>query len=349
VDVDVDVEGLDRRKAGEEVDEVVMFGTPSKINFTSVLQDPVSIPEGRSISPITRNISREDLGIMSDSGGWHNDSTLSERSEVGPVCDVFGTTTDEEQSLLSDSPSSRSSSFGSLMNFVERGSFKRTILNNENNRTTWPYCADCKAFKPIRTHHCRRCKKCTLKMDHHCMWITNCVGYYNHKFFFLTLLSSFLGCLFIIVLSVLRCILDTQWHLDIDHPIALVDFCIFILSSIGAIIQAWSIGGMFFFHCYLISRNMTHIEHNCCRGKGPCHFNRGFCRNIRDVLGNNFLLWLVPIHSKPKGWEGDEYEPVPEKVKSPTQNGSIQNIGAVKCCNYGDFMTACCQCLTCTC
>jgi len=48
-------------------------------------------------------------------------------------------------------------------------------------------CKVCSTPKPERCHHCSDCKQCTLKMDHHCPWVNNCVGFYNYKFFFLTL------------------------------------------------------------------------------------------------------------------------------------------------------------------
>ena len=31
------------------------------------------------------------------------------------------------------------------------------------------YCKKCAAYKPPRTHHCRRCGHCVLRMDHHCV------------------------------------------------------------------------------------------------------------------------------------------------------------------------------------
>ncbi len=52
------------------------------------------------------------------------------------------------------------------------------------------YCAVCDVVKPERAHHCTVCQKCYLKMDHHCPWVGNCVGFRNHKFFYMFLLSS---------------------------------------------------------------------------------------------------------------------------------------------------------------
>ncbi|XP_016951073.1 palmitoyltransferase ZDHHC16 [Drosophila biarmipes] len=60
-------------------------------------------------------------------------------------------------------------------------------------------CGKCIAPKPPRTHHCSVCNRCILKMDHHCPWLNNCVGYGNHRYFFLYMAYTTLGCLFLIL------------------------------------------------------------------------------------------------------------------------------------------------------
>lgn len=46
-------------------------------------------------------------------------------------------------------------------------------------------CAQCRAWKPERAHHCQYCGVCVPRMDHHCPWVGNCIGYHNFKPFFL--------------------------------------------------------------------------------------------------------------------------------------------------------------------
>ncbi|XP_054747918.1 palmitoyltransferase ZDHHC16A [Anastrepha obliqua] len=60
-------------------------------------------------------------------------------------------------------------------------------------------CKKCHSPKAPRTHHCSICNKCILKMDHHCPWLNNCVGFFNHRYFFLYMAYTSIGCLFLIV------------------------------------------------------------------------------------------------------------------------------------------------------
>lgn len=64
-------------------------------------------------------------------------------------------------------------------------------MNEPENRRK-RYCLICHLFKPERCHHCSTCGSCMLGMDHHCPWLASCVGYYNRKFFMLTLFYTLL-------------------------------------------------------------------------------------------------------------------------------------------------------------
>ncbi|KAI5706179.1 hypothetical protein M8J76_005408 [Diaphorina citri] len=58
-------------------------------------------------------------------------------------------------------------------------------------------CKKCISPKSPRTHHCSVCNRCILKMDHHCPWLNNCVGHWNHRYFFLFMIYTVLGCAFL--------------------------------------------------------------------------------------------------------------------------------------------------------
>mmetsp|Transcript_5762 Transcript_5762/g.16383 ORF Transcript_5762/g.16383 Transcript_5762/m.16383 type:complete len:365 (+) Transcript_5762:158-1252(+) len=166
------------------------------------------------------------------------------------------------------------------------------------------HCKWCGKYKPDRCHHCRVCKKCILKMDHHCPWIYNCVGFGNHKYFFL---------------FVLYCVLDL--HLVVWTMAESVKFCIedldvpFMTMSVVffgeslAFFLAALVTPFFGFHTYLVLKAMTTIEfcekslgrkEGAVKNYDSSVYDHGFWGNIRTVLGNNALLWLLPC-SLPTG------------------------------------------------
>ena len=153
-------------------------------------------------------------------------------------------------------------------------------------------------LQPDRCHHCSVCNECVLKMDHHCPWVNNCVGYYNQKFFFLFLGYAFVYCMYV-MLSTLKYFIAYWSHDAINfsngkfHVIFL-----FFVSGMFAI----SLFSLFSYHIYLISQNRTTLEafrapvfrHGGSDRKG---FYLGKLNNFREVLGDQALLWFVPVFS----------------------------------------------------
>lgn len=50
-------------------------------------------------------------------------------------------------------------------------------------------CVPCETLMPENAQHCNYCNRCVQKFDHHCVFINNCLGYKNHRYFLLFLLS----------------------------------------------------------------------------------------------------------------------------------------------------------------
>ncbi|KAG5670020.1 hypothetical protein PVAND_000307 [Polypedilum vanderplanki] len=63
-------------------------------------------------------------------------------------------------------------------------------------------CKKCLVPKPPRTHHCSICNRCILKFDHHCAFLNQCIGFYNHRYFFLYMVYTVLGVIFIITFGI---------------------------------------------------------------------------------------------------------------------------------------------------
>mmetsp|Transcript_10946 Transcript_10946/g.29114 ORF Transcript_10946/g.29114 Transcript_10946/m.29114 type:complete len:409 (+) Transcript_10946:140-1366(+) len=158
-------------------------------------------------------------------------------------------------------------------------------------------CKWCAKYKPDRCHHCRVCRTCILKMDHHCPWIYNCVGFNNHKYFFLLLFYSCIDChiIFWTMQDSVRAALTP------DTPFLKMFGLLFgetLAGFLGTLVTLF-----FGFHIHLMMRSMTTIEF-CEKsmkrvGYDANVYDRGSTGNIKAVLGDNILLWLLPCSTPP--------------------------------------------------
>ncbi|CAJ1404305.1 unnamed protein product [Effrenium voratum] len=160
------------------------------------------------------------------------------------------------------------------------------------------HCKWCAKYKPDRCHHCRVCKTCILKMDHHCPWIYNCVGFGNHKYFFLLLLYSAAACNFI-TLTMIPTVESAVQQNSAFTQMFLVLFAETLSAFLGILITLF-----FLFHIWLMLQAMTTIEfcekNTKNQSYGSSVHDRGINGNIRAVLGDWMLLWLLPV-SPPVG------------------------------------------------
>ncbi|CAE7248269.1 PFA3 [Symbiodinium sp. KB8] len=150
-------------------------------------------------------------------------------------------------------------------------------------------------FKPDRAHYCSAMRRNVLRMDHYCPWLANCVGYHNHKFFFLFLFYTLIatGTLDVGVIRALHCCMHSAGHTFMMGQGAVISTLLTVL-----------LGPFFGFHCWLMKHNMTTIEYCEKRRDNDesrmSHYDIGVYRNIQCVLGDNWMLWLLPI-SGPSG------------------------------------------------
>merc|ERR1719401_2084102 len=160
------------------------------------------------------------------------------------------------------------------------------------------HCKWCSKYKPDRCHHCRVCNMCILKMDHHCPWVYNCVGFHNFKYFFLLIMYSVIALHWMVWTMVQRMIkvLDEPTMVFIKMFLILFGFT---LAGIFCVVLTL----FFAFHVYLMLKAMTTIEF-CEKSRRPhlstTSYSRGVIGNIKAVLGDYVLLWVLPV-SPPSG------------------------------------------------
>jgi hypothetical protein len=161
------------------------------------------------------------------------------------------------------------------------------------------HCKWCAKYKPDRTHHCRVCRTCILKMDHHCPWIYNCVGYKNHKYFFLLLLYSAF-CTEWITWTMLESV-----ETDFSAGATFSSMFFVLFGETLAAFMGFMVTGFFAFHVWLMVKSMTTIEfcEKNMKSKGPYQnvYDRGTYGNICAVLGDNPMLWLLPLNAPTEG------------------------------------------------
>ena len=154
-------------------------------------------------------------------------------------------------------------------------------------------------YKPDRAHFCKMLSRCVLKMDHFCPWLNNCIGFYNHKYFVLFIVYMAAECIFILVVTtpVFMMIINNMEEVTLDLHDA--EFHI-SLTYMMVCLLALGLCAFSGFHLYLLAGNYTTIEFLEKRGcqPPPGHVNRydlGTWRNVCAVLGDNPLVWPLPV------------------------------------------------------
>jgi len=201
---------------------------------------------------------------------------------------------------------------------------KKHVRNTYYHRIKW--CNKCKKFKPPRTHHCSCCKRCVVLMDHHCPWLNQCIGFYNRKLFINMLLYMDLGLIYFSLLLLSRFYGTFYGN---EEPFTWFDV---LLTVALIVILIWSLPGLIILFCqeiFYVSNNMTRIElwtkhwaNYDAKERGEVYhypYDLGKLKNFRQVFGQSYLLWILPI----QGIIMEDPLQFPDLI--PTKNGP-QNV-----------------------
>lgn len=164
---------------------------------------------------------------------------------------------------------------------------------------------DCLSVRPDRAHHCSTCKRCIRKMDHHCPWVNNCIGERNQKFFVLFTLFTFLTALHALFLSVGHvtvCLKKDPASTSYSTcPLVMTGrprpgfFLMLLFLVFEALLFCLFSLIMFTLQLKAIWFDSTGIEVLKKETRGQS----SGCRSLRDVCGENPLLWCNPCTRAP--------------------------------------------------
>jgi len=144
---------------------------------------------------------------------------------------------------------------------------KEMIVNG--HKVLVRYNETCHFYQPPRAHHCSVNDNCIEKFDHHCPWVGTTIGLRNYRFFLLFIFSGSLLCLYVCGTTVLAVKLEFDnlkedarekgegkpavWGAFQEAPAA-------VALAAYTVLFFLFVGGLSFFHIYLVSTNQTTYE-----------------------------------------------------------------------------------------
>ena len=216
----------------------------------------------------------------------------------------------------------------------------RSARTTRDGAVRW--CNACNGPKPARTHHCSVCKQCVMKMDHHCPWFNGCIGHFNHRYFFLFMAYTWVGCVYVALVTlgpfqnrsnasraaVASAVNEANAAGDAHHAMDHLQFhalrvltgrmrlqvtFVFVMTSA----VTFALGLLLAWHVVLVSRAETTLEFysngskkSAARRRGEVFVNpysRGVRQNWRDffAVGYGGRSWFSVLWPSTHGPAGD--------------------------------------------
>lgn len=184
---------------------------------------------------------------------------------------------------------------------VERCLEKRKLLHNGNlaelpeDIIRYQKCPKCNLPKSDRTHHCSECNRCYFRFDHHCPLVGNCIALRNMKAFVLFNVYSAL----LLILCALNIIFFTKKDKSDFHGIMWFVFAILLFFALFTSCFGLS-------YCTNLTTNRTTLERIA--KQDPDQYNKGSVNNLKQILGESWWTWIIPIPNNIDGFKWSELQ-----------------------------------------
>lgn len=215
--------------------------------------------------------------------------------------------------------------FGNLYRMITTNIAMETGLpptDQPNKDETWKHCPECYTYSPPRSHHCKLCNICVLKRDHHCWFAGYCVGFWNHRFYLMTILYAWIAAVYgnlfnwsFVIHEMGGYSIGTFFCLGFPH----MAFAIGSLSLYELFVAAMTFLGYFFtaMLTWLIQVQVTQIQRGQTKYERKVNirvYDKGWRYTVREVLGERwYLVWLCPWLSSPILGDGSIFESQKDK------------------------------------
>lgn len=143
-------------------------------------------------------------------------------------------------------------------------------------------------------------------MDHHCPWVSNCIGFNNQKYFICLIFYGFVNL--VLFDFIFR---DVVKFLIIEEKVVTIKLILFVAFYFFMIILTAGMLIFNVFHFMIVINNVTtneflNLHKRKENGEVAAYdgdqrrvnkYHIGYLENIKETLGSNPLLWLIPYNN----------------------------------------------------
>ena len=183
------------------------------------------------------------------------------------------------------------------------------------------FCRKTLAYKPDRAHYCREAKGCVLQYQHFSLVLNTAVGFYNYKFYLLSLFYGMLSSAWVVAATMPEVLLlaqRTDSHAAQMEQLRKYAHTLFSLESGAEVVELSTLitcvlnfcillpcALLLTFPLFLVAHGRTAYEWRQVRAgvrsASESLFDYGMVNNFALTLGVYPLLWLLPVRTGIEG------------------------------------------------